>query len=65
MTVTPPTPESQSEHRERAGLITVKGVVILTLGGVATAVAFVDPPLGIAIGVGLAVVTMLERVVKG
>lgn len=62
MTVTPPTGEPQSEPpATRKPLISIEGLLFLTLGGAATAATILNPALGIAIGVGLAVIGLLIK----
>jgi hypothetical protein len=39
-------------------------LVILTLGGTTTAVAVSNPPLGVAIGIGMGVVGLLHKLMS-
>ena len=64
MTVTPPTPPSDEPSAKGKPLISIEALLILTLGGAATAVTFFNPALGVAIGVGLAVVGLLVKITR-
>jgi len=62
MTVTPQRDEPQGEPlTERKPFISTEGLLFLTLGGIATAATLVNPAVGIAIGVGLAVIGLLIK----
>ena len=40
-------------------------LVILTLGGATTAIAVTNPPFGMAIGLGIGVIGLLQKIVTG
>lgn len=62
MTVSPGgSPPQGDPPANRKPLITTEGLLYLTLGTIAAVAAFVNPPVGIAIGVGLAVIGLLTR----
>jgi hypothetical protein len=64
MSLTSPDREHQAESPREDSIINSTGLSILIAGGAASAVAFYNQPLGIAIGVGLATVGLLVKIVR-